>query len=115
MVRRVAHREGGGGADDRAHDPSGRGEQGGARRIGSGGPTGVLAEVEELKDVCVPRLHVDGEGALPLAAALVNVPRRKEGNDPKVRKKIGVWGTGDEEAARRMAPPGSNTTHTLVL
>ena len=35
----------------------------------------VLAEVEPVEDVRVPRLEVDGECAFPLAAALVDVPR----------------------------------------
>ncbi len=36
--------------------------------------TCVLAEVQELKDVGVPGLHVDGKGALALAASLVDIP-----------------------------------------
>ena len=36
----------------------------------------VLLEVEEIEDVGVPRLDVDGEGALALAAALVHVAGR---------------------------------------
>ena len=36
----------------------------------------VFLEVEEGEDVCVPRLQVHGEGALPLAAALVDETRR---------------------------------------
>ena len=35
--------------------------------------TVVLLEVEELKDVGVPGFEVDGDGALALATALVNV------------------------------------------
>mmetsp|Transcript_5523 Transcript_5523/g.7783 ORF Transcript_5523/g.7783 Transcript_5523/m.7783 type:complete len:590 (-) Transcript_5523:355-2124(-) len=33
----------------------------------------VLLQVQEVHDVCVPGLEVDGDGALPLAAALVHV------------------------------------------
>mmetsp|Transcript_73652 Transcript_73652/g.208598 ORF Transcript_73652/g.208598 Transcript_73652/m.208598 type:complete len:573 (-) Transcript_73652:343-2061(-) len=36
----------------------------------------VLLQLEEVKDVGVPRLEVHGEGPLPLAAALVHVTRR---------------------------------------
>lgn len=35
----------------------------------------VLAQVEELEDVCVPRLNVDGKGSRSLVAALVDVAR----------------------------------------
>mmetsp|Transcript_15041 Transcript_15041/g.28232 ORF Transcript_15041/g.28232 Transcript_15041/m.28232 type:complete len:201 (+) Transcript_15041:1285-1887(+) len=35
----------------------------------------VLPQLEELKDVCMPGLQVHGEGALPLATALVDVAR----------------------------------------
>ena len=34
----------------------------------------VLAQVQEVKDVRVPGLDVDGKGALALAAALVHIP-----------------------------------------
>lgn len=34
----------------------------------------VLAQVQPVEDVRVPGLHVDGKGALALAAALVDVP-----------------------------------------
>ena len=35
----------------------------------------VLSQVQPVEDVAVPRLQVDGEGALALAATLVNIPR----------------------------------------
>ena len=86
-------------------------QAGGKRSQRQGGrPTGVLAEVEELKDVRVPWLHVDGKGTLPLAATLVDVPRRKTGTDPKDQQKmVGIWGTGEEQAARHMAAHGRIT------
>jgi hypothetical protein len=54
----------------------------------------VLAQVEELKDVGVPRLEVDGKRAGPLVAALVDVARRvvedaQHGHDA-VRRAVGA-------------------------
>jgi hypothetical protein len=33
----------------------------------------VLSKIEEVEDICVPRLEVDAEGTRSLVAALVNV------------------------------------------
>jgi len=41
--------------------------------------TSVFPEIEELEHIAVPRLHVDGECPLPLAAALINIPGRESG------------------------------------
>ncbi len=53
--------------------------------------TGVFPHVQELKDVAVPGLHVDGKGTLPLSTALVDVPSdaNQEGGEQKCGKQCG--------------------------
>jgi hypothetical protein len=80
----------------------------------------VLAHVEELKDVGVPRLEVDGKRALALAAALVDVARRvvedaQHGQDAvggavsaaDVRPRRADVVDGDADAAGRLGYDGA--------
>jgi hypothetical protein len=49
-------------------------------------PTCVIVEVQELKHVAVPGLHVDGKGALSLASSLIYIPAwGGKGGDVMVR------------------------------
>ena len=62
----------------------------------------VLAQVEEVEDVGVPRLDVHGERALPLAAALVDEARRvvedaQHRHEP-VRRAVGAGDVGARRA-----------------
>ena len=56
--------------------------------------TVVLAEVEPLKDVCVPGLQVDGKGALALAATLVDIPGELGGRQVNESKASLLMGEG---------------------
>merc|ERR1719470_615246 len=62
----------------------------------------VLTEIQEVEDVSMPRLEVDGEGSWPLVAALVHVPggvvEDPEHGDQAVAVAIGTGNIGSSSS-----------------